>query len=130
MTSTFTLLGALCAFLGVSFGAFGAHALKTFISADALAIFQTGVNYQMWHALGLVGIGCLHQQNQDAGLLPWAGWIMFIGIVLFSGSLYALAILNLTWLGMITPLGGVCFLLAWLLLFFSFYQRKITHRYR
>lgn len=94
-------------------GAFGAHGLKTVISPEMLAVYQTGVTYQMWHALGLVGIA---QLRYDSKLLHWAGWLMFSGMLLFSGSLYALALLNHTWLGMITPFGGVCFLTAWLLI--------------
>jgi uncharacterized membrane protein YgdD (TMEM256/DUF423 family) len=81
-----------------------------------LEIYKTGVTYQMWHALGLGLIGLLQRQTAENKLLYYAGWLMFGGIVLFSGSLYLLAVLNLKWLGMITPLGGVAFLAAWLLL--------------
>ena len=130
MKSIFTLLGALCAFLGVAFGAFGAHALRASLSPEALAIYHTGVDYQMWHALGLLGIGALHQQNPEAELLYWAGWCMFLGILLFSGSLYLLVLFNLPWLGMITPFGGALFLLAWLFILFSFYKRKTNRRYQ
>lgn len=111
-------------------GAFGAHALKATLSAEMLAIYQTGVTYQMWHALGLLGIGVLRQLDQDSKLIPWAGWLMFIGILLFSGSLYLLALLNLRWLGMITPVGGVCFLIAWLLVCLYAIQKKTTSRYQ
>ena len=130
MNSVFTLLGALCAFVGVAFGAFGAHALKASISPEALAIYHVGVDYQMWHALGLLGIGALHQQNPESPALHWAGWCMFMGILLFSGSLYSLAIFNIQWLGMITPFGGALFLLAWLFILFSFYKKKTTRRYQ
>jgi uncharacterized membrane protein YgdD (TMEM256/DUF423 family) len=116
MASIFLLLGALSAFTGVGFGAFGAHGLKTVISSEMLAVYQTGVSYQMWHALGLIGIALLHQQTPSSKLLHWAGCFMFSGILLFSGSLYSLAIFNLTGLGMITPFGGLCFLTAWLLI--------------
>jgi uncharacterized membrane protein YgdD (TMEM256/DUF423 family) len=112
----FLLLGSLSALVGVGMGAFGAHGLKAVISPEMLAVYQTGVTYQMWHALGLIGVTLIRQQTPDSKLLHWAGWLMFAGIVLFSGSLYALALLNQTWLGMVTPLGGVCFLTAWLLL--------------
>src|ERR1035437_5447154 len=116
MKLIFLLLGALSAFIGVGMGAFGAHGLKTVISPEMLTIYQTGVTYQMWHALGLIGIALIHQQAADSKLLHWAGWLMFAGILLFSGSLYGLALLNHTWLGMITPFGGICFLTAWLLI--------------
>jgi len=117
--STFLLLGALSALIGVGMGAFGAHGLKTVISPEMLAVYQTGVTYQMWHALGLIAIALISQHAPDSKLLRWAGGLMFAGILLFSGSLYALALLNHTWLGMITPFGGVCFLAAWLLIAIS-----------
>jgi uncharacterized membrane protein YgdD (TMEM256/DUF423 family) len=112
----FLLLGALSAMIGVGMGAFGAHGLKTIISSELLVVYQTGVTYQMYHALGLIGIALIRLQVSNSKLLIWAGWLMFIGILLFSGSLYLLALLNLKWLGMITPIGGVCFLMAWLLI--------------
>jgi uncharacterized membrane protein YgdD (TMEM256/DUF423 family) len=116
MKMIFLLLGALSAMIGVGMGAFGAHGLKTVISPELLTVYQTGVTYQMWHALGLISIALIHQQAPASKLLTWAGWLMFAGILLFSGSLYLLALLNLKWLGMITPIGGVCFLTAWLLI--------------
>jgi uncharacterized membrane protein YgdD (TMEM256/DUF423 family) len=124
MKSVFLLLGSFCALIAVGMGAFGAHALKATLSPELLAIYQTGVTYQMWHALGLLGIGLLQQLAPDSKLIPWAGWFMFIGIVLFSGSLYLLALLDLRWLGMITPIGGTCFLVAWLLVCFSVNKKK------
>jgi uncharacterized membrane protein YgdD (TMEM256/DUF423 family) len=110
MNPVFLLLGALSALVGVGMGAFGAHGLKSIISPEMLAAYQTGVTYQMWHALGLIGIALIHPQTK---LLHWAGCFMFAGILLFSGSLYSLAILNLHWIGIITPFGGICFLTAW-----------------
>ncbi|MDO9425068.1 MAG: DUF423 domain-containing protein [Methylobacter sp.] len=112
----FLLLGALSALIGVGMGAFGAHGLKTVISPEMLIVYQTGASYQMYHALGLIGVALINRQTPDSGLLHWAGCLMFVGILLFSGSLYLLALLNLKWLGMITPIGGVCFLTAWLLI--------------
>lgn len=113
-------------------GAFGAHGLKAVISPEMLAVYQTGVTYQMYHALGLIGVALIRQQAADSRLLHWAGWLMFAGIVLFSGSLYALALLNHTWLGMVTPFGGVCFLTAWLLitLFAAKHIRSSEHNSR
>ncbi|MGR9115151.1 MAG: DUF423 domain-containing protein [Gammaproteobacteria bacterium] len=116
MTSVFLFLGAVSAFIGVAMGAFGAHGLKSVLSPEMLTVYKTGVTYQMWHALGLCGIAVVRSQRPGSGLLKWSGWLMFAGTVLFSGSLYLLTLLNLKWLGMITPFGGVAFLLGWLLL--------------
>lgn len=113
MRSIFLFLSAICGLTGVAIGAFGAHGLKTVVSPEMLAIYKTGVDYQMWHALGLGLIGVLRVQMTESLLLKWAGWLMFSGIILFSGSLYLLAVFNIKWLGMITPVGGVLFLLAW-----------------
>lgn len=115
MRSVFLLLAAFCALTGVGLGAFGAHGLKTLLTPALLEVYKTGVTYQMWHALGLGLIAVFHQQAPAEKLLHWAGWLMFSGILLFSGSLYLLALLNLKWLGIITPFGGVAFLAAWLL---------------
>lgn len=122
-------LGALCALTGVAFGAFGAHGLKAMLSPEMLAVYQTGVTYQMWHALGLILLALLQQQSPTAKLLSWASRLMFTGIVLFSGSLYALAILDIKELGIITPFGGVCFLSAWLLVAVYAVKKKTHNRY-
>ena len=114
MQSVFLFLSAVCGLTGVAMGAFGAHGLKAVLTADMLAVYKTAVDYQMWHALGLGLIAIFRQQVPDSVLLKWAGWLMFVGIILFSGSLYLLAILSAKWLGMITPLGGVAFLSAWI----------------
>ena len=122
-------LGAICAFAGVAFGAFGAHGLKAIISPEMLTVYQTGVTYQMWHALGLILVALLQQSSPTAQLLSWAARLMFIGILLFSGSLYALAILDIKALGIITPFGGVCFLIAWLLVMVYAVKKKTHNRY-
>jgi uncharacterized membrane protein YgdD (TMEM256/DUF423 family) len=125
MQSVFLFLSAVCGLTGVAMGAFGAHGLKTILTPEMLAVYKTAVDYQMWHALGLGLIAIFRQQVPESALLKWAGWLMFVGILLFSGSLYLLAILNIKWLGMITPLGGVCFILAWLcVIFFAFKSTK------
>ena len=116
MRSPFLLLASLSALTAVGLGAFGAHALKLILSSEMLAVYKTAVTYQMWHALGLGLISIFKQQNSDSKLLQWAGWLMFSGILLFSGSLYLLVLFNLKWLGMITPLGGLAFLISWLLI--------------
>jgi uncharacterized membrane protein YgdD (TMEM256/DUF423 family) len=108
------ILGAASAFISVAAGAFGAHALKTRLSPDLLTIFETGARYQMYHSLGLIAMGLLMQLRPNP-LLNAAGWAMLAGIVLFSGSLYALALSGVRVLGAITPLGGVGFLVGWVL---------------
>ncbi len=112
----FITLGALSAFLAVAAGAFGAHALRDRLSADMLQVFQTGVTYQMYHALGLLAVGILLARFSVDGSawLTAAGWLFIAGSVLFSGSLYALSLTGISWLGAITPLGGLAFLLGWL----------------
>jgi uncharacterized membrane protein YgdD (TMEM256/DUF423 family) len=108
--------GAILAFLGVALGAFGAHALKVKLAADMLAVYQTAVQYHLWHALGVVLIGIIAQLLPASKWVPIAGWTMVAGIVIFSGSLYALAITGIRVLGAVTPIGGVALLVAWLLL--------------
>lgn len=107
-------LGALSAFVSVAAGAFGAHALRTRLTPDMLAVFETGARYQMYHSLGLIALGLLAQQRPSA-LLDAAGWALTAGIVLFSGSLYALSLSGIRVLGAITPLGGLGFLVGWAL---------------
>jgi uncharacterized membrane protein YgdD (TMEM256/DUF423 family) len=112
----FILLGALAGATGVALGAFGAHALKTRLAPDVLAIWQTAVQYHFWHALGLVAIGVVALHLPGSTALKWAGWLMIAGLVLFSGSLYGLALSGARWLGAVTPFGGVAWIVAWLLL--------------
>lgn len=100
-------------FLAVALGAFGAHALKQRLPEDLLAVYQTGVQYHAWHALGLLAVGLTIVAMPGQGLLRVSGVLMAAGIVLFSGSLYALALTGVRWLGAITPLGGLAFLAAW-----------------
>lgn len=111
----FASIAALSAFVSVAAGAFGAHALRSRLEPDLLAVFETGARYQMYHALAL--FACAWQLN--AGDAPWAaraGWAFILGTLLFSGSLYALALTGTRGLGAITPLGGVCFLAGWIML--------------
>lgn len=119
MSKLFILSGSILAFFAVGFGAFGAHGLKSKISAELMETFQTGIQYQMYHALGLILIGLIVQRLENALLLNWAGIMILIGILLFSGSLYILSILGARGFGIITPFGGVCFLIGWLLLAFQ-----------
>lgn len=115
MLKTFVLLGSVNAFLAVALGAFGAHGLKDKLPADLLAVYQTGVHYHMFHALGLILIAIL-SKFMPSQLIGWSGWSIFIGIVLFSGSLYVLSISGIRMLGIITPFGGVAFLIGWICL--------------
>ena len=116
MAKTFVFLGSISAFLAVAMGAFGAHALRHRLTADMLAIYQTGVQYHLFHALGLVAVGLLAQWMPQSGYLKWSGWLMLAGIVLFSGSLYTLTMSGIRGLGSITPFGGAAFLVAWALM--------------
>lgn len=117
MRTPFLFAGTLSALLAVGLGAFGAHGLKHLVTPEMLEIYKTGVTYQMWHALGLICIALLQQQAPLANkLLCWAGWLLIGGIILFSGSLYLLVLLDAKWLGMITPFGGLAFLAGWLCL--------------
>jgi uncharacterized membrane protein YgdD (TMEM256/DUF423 family) len=111
----FLILGGFNAALVVLLGAFGAHGLKARMTAEMLAVFQTGVHYHLFHALGLVAVGLVATQISDSAYLRWSAWLMLAGIILFSGSLYVLSISGLRWLGMITPFGGMSFIAAWIL---------------
>ncbi len=130
MPSVFLFLGTTFAFLGVVLGAFGAHLLTTMITPELLAVYQTGVTYQMWHAFGLIAIALMQQYDPQSLLLKWAGSLMFLGIVLFSGSLYLLAILDVPELGKITPIGGVSFLISWSLLVIFSGKKQTRQRYK
>jgi uncharacterized membrane protein YgdD (TMEM256/DUF423 family) len=111
----FLAVGGVSALLAVALGAFGAHALKGRLPPEMLAVWHTGVEYHLAHALGLLAVGLVVTQLPDSTLLKWSGWLMLAGIVLFSGSLYALALSGERWLGAITPTGGFAFLAAWAL---------------
>ena len=111
---TLVAAGALNMFIAVGCGAFGAHGLKKLLSEEMLTIWHTGVTYQFMHALGMIAVALL-MPRMDGAALRWAGQLMLAGIVIFSGSLYLLALTGTRILGAITPLGGVAFLAAWLL---------------
>jgi uncharacterized membrane protein YgdD (TMEM256/DUF423 family) len=107
-------LAALLLFAAVGLGAFGAHALKARLAPDMQAIWQTAVQYHAWHALGLLALGLFTMQRPEAPGASLAAWLFVAGIVLFSGSLYALALSGVRGLGAVTPFGGVAFLAGWL----------------
>lgn len=112
----FLALGSVNAMLAVMLGAFGAHALRSRLTPDMLAVYQTGVQYHFYHALGLLIVALLAARFPELGAARWAGWLMTAGIIIFSGSLYLLALTCTRWLGAITPLGGVAFIAAWVVL--------------
>lgn len=115
MVRTFLMLAAFFGFTGVALGAFAAHGLKNRLSAEYLAIFHTGVLYQLIHALAILGVAVLAAQLPGR-LMTMAGWSFALGIVLFSGSLYLLTLTGISKLGIITPFGGLAFLVGWALL--------------
>jgi uncharacterized membrane protein YgdD (TMEM256/DUF423 family) len=118
MNRVFIKTAALLGALAVALGAFGAHGLKQILSTEQLAIFETGVRYQVYHVLALLATGILYIHFTGKYLL-WAGRLFTAGIIIFSGSLYLLCWLHpqYKWLGAITPLGGVCFIAGWFCLF-------------
>ncbi|EKN6183655.1 DUF423 domain-containing protein, partial [Yersinia enterocolitica] len=115
MLRGFLMLAAFFGFTGVALGAFAAHGLKKSLSAEYLAIFHTGVTYQLVHALALFGVALL-AAHMPGRLVLWAGVSFSIGILLFSGSLYLLTTIGIGKLGIITPFGGLAFLIGWLCL--------------
>lgn len=115
LAKLFLILGGVNGALVVALGAFGAHGLKSRITADMMAVYHTAVLYHAIHALGLIAIGLVAEWLPGSGYLKSAGWAMFAGILLFSGSLYLLSVTGARWLGAITPLGGTAFMLAWVL---------------
>lgn len=121
MERLFAFIGAVSAFIAVAAGAFGAHALRQRLPSDFLSIFEVGVRYQMYHALGLLGIAWAMTRWPHSALVT-AGWLFIIGTLLFSGSLYALSLSGVRWLGAITPFGGLAFLAGWLLLAWVIWQ--------
>ena len=112
MDRTFLLAGAVAGLIAVGFGAFGAHGLRGRLTPEMLAVFETGVRYHMYHALALLLTAALIPHVQSKSMAA-AGWLFIAGIVLFSGSLYLLAVTGVTILGAITPIGGVAFLAGW-----------------
>jgi len=121
----FLLAAGRAGLTGVLLGAFGAHGLRDMLSPAMLSVYKTGVDYHMWHALALMGVAVLMRHHSDVKLLRYAAWFFLSGIVVFSGSLYLLACLNMTWLGMITPLGGVSLIGGWAMLALFALKHKV-----
>jgi uncharacterized membrane protein YgdD (TMEM256/DUF423 family) len=115
MDRIFFGIGAISAGLGVAAGAFGAHGLKTRLSAEMLTVFETGVRYQLYHAFGLIAVAWA-LARWPGNLMATSGWLFVAGTILFSGSLYLLSLTGQRWLGAITPLGGLAFIAGWLCL--------------
>lgn len=124
MNRKFIITGAFVAALAVILGAFGAHALKEKLSPESLQTFETGVRYQFYHAFALLAVGILYKYFAGK-LLQGAGILFICGIVLFSGSLYVLTVVqSIKWIGAVTPLGGLCFITGWVLLAAGVYKKN------
>ena len=119
----FLVFGSLALLLAVAMGAFGAHLLKTRLAPEMMAVYEAAVHYHFYHALGLLAVGLL-ALHVPAALLGWAGGLMAGGLILFCGSLYALSLSGVRGLGMITPVGGLAFMMAWLLLAVAVWRAK------
>jgi uncharacterized membrane protein YgdD (TMEM256/DUF423 family) len=128
MHNKYIVSGALLAAIAVILGAFAAHSLKAILTVESLAVFETGVRYQMYHAFAILIVGILYKEKNSRNLLL-AGKLFILGIILFSGSLYLLTAIkamqanNFLWVGAVTPLGGVCFIAGWLLVCKSFWKK-------
>ena len=122
MSKTIIISAAILLALAVAIGAFGAHALKEKLTSDLLDIYKTGVQYHFYHALGLLLIGVL-SLHMPSTLLNWSALLLGLGIVIFSGSLYVLAITGIRWIGAITPIGGLRFIAGWILLFLAMLKK-------
>jgi uncharacterized membrane protein YgdD (TMEM256/DUF423 family) len=123
MAKLFITLASLSGMFAVMFGAFGAHALKNSLDEYSLGVFETAVQYQFYHSLALLLVGILALLQPQATMLKSSGWLFFFGIIIFSGSLYVLSLTGVRWLGAITPLGGVAFILAWACLAISAWKQ-------
>ena len=129
MNKRFLKIAAFMGALTVIFGAFAAHAIKSRVNAETLSIFETGVRYQMYHVFAIFLVGIIYKEFPFKYMI-WAGNLFLAGIILFSGSLYALVFFkangneNMNWLGALTPFGGTCFIVGWSLILLSLYQTK------
>jgi uncharacterized membrane protein YgdD (TMEM256/DUF423 family) len=113
MDRLFFVLGSASAGIAVALGAFGAHALKARLSPEMLAVYETGVRYQMFHALALLAVAWASTRWPDSAVITASGWLFVAGTVLFSGSLYALSLTGVRGLGAVTPIGGAAWLIGW-----------------
>ena len=125
LSAPLLIIGSIAGGTGVALGAFGAHGLKNTLSPDMLIVFETAVRYQMYHAVALIATGMLIRLSRefDPQTLRFAGWSFIAGIVFFSGSLYLLVLSGQHWLGAITPLGGLAFIIGWILLGWTYIRK-------
>ncbi len=123
MEKIFFIIGAVSAAISVALGAFGAHGLRERLTPQLLEIFETGVRYEIYHAFAILFVAFALTRWQS-NLIPLAGWAFVLGTLIFSGSLYLLALTDARWLGAITPLGGVAFIAGWILLVVGVWQSK------
>jgi uncharacterized membrane protein YgdD (TMEM256/DUF423 family) len=124
MTRRWISIGAFSAALSVALGAFGAHGLKEYLAPESLRTFETAVQYQFYHSLGLIFVGVIVPAAKPPSTLVPVGWLMLAGILLFSGSLYLLSLTGIRGIGIVTPFGGVAFIVAWLLLAFGILRQS------
>ncbi len=122
MSKFFLMLGAINTFICIALGAFGAHGLKHILSPEMQVIYHTGVQYHFYHALGLLFIGLLLLHFAKSQLIELSGWLMLLGIILFSVSLYIISLTEIRALGMMTPFGGLSYLSAWAVLCFAIWK--------
>ena len=122
MSKTILMTAALLMALAVAIGAFGAHGLKSHLSDEMMQTYKTGVEYHFYHALGLLLVGVI-SLSMPSGLLNWSAVLLAAGIILFSGSLYVLAVTGIKWLGAITPFGGLSFIAGWVLFFVAVWKK-------
>jgi len=115
--------GAILAALAIVTGAFGAHSLRNILDPSMLSVYEKAVHYHAYHALGLFAVALVGEMRANAALVKWAGRMMVFGILMFSGSLYGLSLTGIGWLGALTPIGGLLFISAWMLLFMALRNR-------
>jgi len=116
MARLLMVLSAVAGAAGVLLGAFGAHALRSRLTPDLMEVWQTAVQYHLWHALALMGVGLLLFEQPGSRWIAASGWAFLTGVIIFSGSLYLLSLTGVRWLGAITPLGGLSLIAGWVLL--------------
>lgn len=124
MTKFLLASGGILATLAVLFGAFGAHAMEERLSSEMMEIFNTGARYHFYHALGLLILGVTSHFLPNTEWLRWSGYLMLAGVIIFSGSLYALALSDVRWLGAITPIGGTALIIGWALFVVAVFQQS------
>ncbi len=124
MPKTFLMLGTINVLLCIALGAFGSHGLKQILSPETMATFQTGVQYHFYHALGLILLGLIRFHMPSSRLIPISGWLMLMGILLFSVNLYVMSLTGMRQLGMVAPFGGLSFMSAWIILTYAIWKEK------